>query len=343
MAMRSSEGADLSRLNSFRVSARARSLAILNDRSHLSEVATILRAGEPSLILGGGSNVLFTKDFEGTVLQVCLMGRRVLEARANTDSILVEAHAGESWHDLVTWTLKRGLFGLENLSLIPGSVGAAPVQNIGAYGVELAEVLESVEALNIEDGQLYRLSREACELGYRDSIFRRAGGQVRWLIVSVRLALSTSAKPRLVYSDLEREFSHRHPPPSPTEVAEAVCRIRQRKLPDPKQLGNAGSFFRNPTLDQQSAEQLKARHPEMPIWPNAMNTSGFKLPAAWLIERCGWKGARRGDAGVHSEHALVLVNYGKATGSEIAALAADIQASVFEQFGVRLEPEVVFV
>lgn len=343
MALRSSEGADLSHLNSFNVSARARRLAILNDRSHLSEVASILRAAEPSLILGGGSNVLFTKDFEGTVLQVCMMGRRVLEPRPRTDSILVEAHAGESWHDLVNWTLKQGLFGLENLSLIPGSVGAAPVQNIGAYGVELADVLESVEALNIEDGQLYRLSRDACGLGYRDSIFRHADAQSRWLIVSVRLALSTTAKPRLGYSDLEREFANRHTPPSPTEIAQAVCRIRQRKLPDPRHLGNAGSFFRNPALDQRAAEQLRVRHPELPIWANAMNASSVKLPAAWLIERCGWKGVRRGDAGVHSEHALVLVNYGRATGSEIAGLAADIQNSVFEEFGIRLKPEVVLV
>ncbi len=345
MTLRVLDGADLSGLNSFGVAVRARRLVELTRREDISEAADWLLRDGDGLVLGAGTNVLFRRDFDATVLRVALRGRhRVAQTGSGNEArTLVDIAAGEPWHELVEWTLAQGLSGLENLALIPGSVGAAPVQNIGAYGVELGEVLDSVEALNLEDGRLRRLRAEDCGLGYRSSIFRRTDGKSRWLILSIRLALFQTHRPRLDYADLAREFGQTAQTPSAREIADAVSRIRRRKLPDPKQLGNAGSFFRNPVVDQDFAEMIRAQHPGLRAWPDPDRPDRVKLAAGWLIEACGWKGLRRGDAGVHQDHALVLVNRGQATGADIAGLAAEIQASVLERFNIRLDPEVVIV
>lgn len=348
MPLAITESADLSALNAFGIAARARQLITLTDEADAPEAIDQLRSAPRSLLLGAGSNLLFTGDVDGTVLKVSLTGRKVADAAIagvglDDTTVLVEAAAGEPWHDFVLWTLAQGLSGLENLALIPGSVGAAPVQNIGAYGVELREHLHSVRALSLEDGRSCEFAAAECGFGYRDSRFRSRTGRSQWLILSVRFALSRYPRPTLHYPDLQTAFPPTAPPPSPLAIARAVCAIRERKLPNPAELGNAGSFFRNPVVDATHADRLAAKHPGLPVYRDPATPHQAKLPAGWLIEQCGWKGARRGDAGVHTQHALVLVNYGRARGADIAALAADIQASVFERFGVRLEPEVVFV
>ena len=344
MPLAITDSADLSALNSFGIAARARQLITLTDEADAPEAVEQLRSAPQSLLLGAGSNLLFTGDVDGTVLKVSLAGRKVIsEGTAAHDNVIVEAAAGEPWHDFVLWTLSLGLSGLENLALIPGSVGAAPVQNIGAYGVELREHLHSVNALSLEDGRRSEFAAEDCRFAYRDSRFRRLAGQSRWLILSVRFTLSRHPRPRLHYPDLRKAFPPSAPCPSPIQIANTVCAIRRSKLPDPAQLGNAGSFFRNPVVDSEQADQLACDHPGIPIYRDATAPHQAKLAAGWLIEQCGWKGARRGDAGVHAQHALVLVNHGKARGADIAALAADIQSSVVERFGVQLQPEVVFV
>ncbi len=348
MPLAITESADLSALNAFGIAARARQLITLTDEADAPEAIDQLRSAPRSLLLGAGSNLLFTGDVDGTVLKVSLTGRKVADAAIagvglDDTTVLVEAAAGEPWHDFVLWTLAQGLSGLENLALIPGSVGAAPVQNIGAYGVELREHLHSVRALSLEDGRSCEFAAAECGFGYRDSRFRSRTGRAQWLILSVRFALSRYPRPTLHYPDLQTAFPPTAPPPSPLAIARAVCAIRERKLPNPAELGNAGSFFRNPVVDATHADRLAANHPGLPVYRDPATPHQAKLPAGWLIEQCGWKGARRGDAGVHTQHALVLVNYGRARGADIAALAADIQASVFERFGVRLEPEVVFV
>lgn len=348
MPLAITESADLSALNAFGIAARARQLITLTDEADAPEAIDQLRSAPRSLLLGAGSNLLFTGDVDGTVLKVSLTGRKVADAAIagvglDDATVLVEAAAGEPWHDFVLWTLAQGLSGLENLALIPGSVGAAPVQNIGAYGVELREHLHSVRALSLEDGRSCEFAAAECGFGYRDSRFRSRTGRSQWLILSVRFALSRYPRPTLHYPDLQTAFPPTAPPPSPLAIARAVCAIRERKLPNPAELGNAGSFFRNPVVDATHADRLAANHPGLPVYRDPATPHQAKLPAGWLIEQCGWKGARRGDAGVHTQHALVLVNYGRARGADIAALAADIQASVFERFGVRLEPEVVFV
>lgn len=340
------ESADLSRFNSFAISACARRLVQFTHPAQIPDVARLLRDESDWLILGAGSNVLFTDDFDGTVVRVGLRGRAIVATQpcsTDADRVIVSAAAGESWSDLVDWTLSEGLFGLENLSLIPGSVGAAPVQNIGAYGVEISECIDGVEALNLADGKVYHLSREDCGLRYRDSVFKRAGTRPHWLILSVRLALSRTPRPRLHYADLARAFAGRTALPSPHEVAQTVCHIRRSKLPDPLTLANAGSFFRNPVIDRAAADALATHHPGIKMWPEDGQPDSVRLAAGWLIEQCGWKGYRRGDAGVHADHALVLVNHGRARGRDIALLAEDIQQSVQNRFGVRLDPEVVII
>jgi UDP-N-acetylmuramate dehydrogenase len=352
MTLAVTEDASLAGLNSFRVEARARRLAVLSQREDLSHAAELLRAQSESLILGSGSNILFTRDFDGTVLQVSLKGREILNEQVSPtqeDTVLVRAEAGESWHDFVMWTVEQGLSGVENLALIPGSVGAAPVQNIGAYGVELKDVLHSVEALSLQDGRIHRLTPEQCGLGYRHSVFRRQSDRAKWLIVSVCFTLSRRPSPKIHYIDLAKEFAGSSrsagsiQSPSTADVAEAVIRIRRRKLPDPDHLGNAGSFFRNPVLELSQAQTLIGKFPDLPNWPDPDFPDRIKIAAGWLIERCGWKGKREGDAGVHENHALVLVNHGQARGAQIARLAKAIQESVADRFDIWLEPEVVLV
>lgn len=338
MPIRVSQNASLQALNTFGVRARAARLVDVQDPAELPAAVALARQRPPVLVLGAGSNLLFTRDHEGTVLHLRTRGRREL---ASTGSeVVVEGEAGEDWDDFVRWTLSRGLFGLENLSRIPGSVGASPIQNIGAYGVEMRERFAGLTAIDLSDGQEREFAEADCGFGYRDSVFRRAAPG-RWLVTRVRFRLSREPRPRLDYGELRAELAARGcVAPSPQDVADAVSAIRARKLPDPAVLGNAGSFFKNPVVPEQLARALQAREPQLAWWPDP---AGAKLSAAWLIERCGWKGVREGDAGVHASHALVLVNYGDASGAQILALAQRIRASVLERFGVALESEPVIV
>jgi UDP-N-acetylmuramate dehydrogenase len=330
------ENARLDARNTFGVAARAPMLVEVSDAAALPELFgyAMLRDG-PVLVLGSGSNMLFAGDPEGAVL--ALGAQRIAIIADDGDRVTVRADAGVEWHALVLWTLGHGLAGLENLALIPGTVGAAPIQNIGAYGVEVREHIHVVEAFERANGQLQRLDREACAFAYRDSLFKRE--PERYVVTAVEFALSRVPHPRLDYAGLGDELMAMGiDAPRPSQVAEAVCRIRRRKLPDPAVLGNAGSFFKNPLVPMARADALQDAHPALPMFHTG-DDAMRKLSAAWLIDACGWKGHRDGDAGVAASHALVLVNHGAATGMQLLALARRIAASVQERFGVSLEPE----
>jgi UDP-N-acetylmuramate dehydrogenase len=330
------DDAPLAGLNSLGVAARARRLVVLDDPSALAEALAATAGFGERLVLGGGSNILFAGDFDGAVLLVRTRGRRLVPF---ADEARLIAAAGESWDELVDWSLSQGYAGLENLAMIPGSCGAAAIQNIGAYGLELADRFDSLLATDLEKGTTREFSLEDCRFGYRDSVFKQPGGD-RWLIQELRLRVG-GCPPVLEYADLRHRFPSDAPTPDAARIADAVRAIRRAKLPDPRLLGNAGSFFKNPVVDELRAAELRRREPAMPLFqaPDAHGQPRFKVPAGWLIERCGWKGCRRGDAGIHAEHALVLVNHGRASGAELLALARDIQASVASRYGIALEPE----
>ncbi len=327
--------ADLRPRNSFGVAARAATLVEVDDPAALpAALADPAVQGRPLLPLGGGSNLLFAGDADGVVLALRATGIAILEADGTRT--IVRAEAGCGWHDCVAWTLAQGLGGLENLALIPGTVGAAPIQNIGAYGVELDQRIHAVEAYDRDRGAFVRLSPGECDFAYRDSRFRHE--PERWLVVAVEFALTRRAALQLDYAGLRAELEAMAiAAPTPADVAAAVVRIRRRKLPDPAVVGNAGSFFKNPIVPAPLADALRAAHPALPVF--AAGDGRHKLSAAWLIDACGWKGVRDGDAGVSPDHALVLVNHGGAGGADILALARRIAASVEARFGVALEPE----
>jgi len=333
--MKRSFNASLKTLNSFAVEARASQLLELEDDADLQTFTGEFRFDPASdLVLGGGSNILFAGDVEGTVILNRVPGKKIIEDYG--DTVLVEACAGENWHDLVTWSLDEGLSGLENLSLIPGLCGAAPIQNIGAYGVELSSVLDSVKVLDLVDGGEQTFGLNDCQLAYRNSRFKTEID--RYLVTHIRLRLRRDFEARLDYPDLRDELETMDiQSPTARQVSEAVIRLRRRKLPDPKACGNAGSFFKNPVIDQLLANSLKRDFPGLPIHPAGDGT--VKLSAAWLIEQCGWKGRSVGDAAVSKKHSLVLVNRGKATGSELLELATSIRNSVQDEFDIELEPE----
>lgn len=320
----------LQSLNTFGLDASAYALVEIESE----EDVLALPGFDPArdLVLGGGSNVVFLSDVPGTVYLNRIRGLEIIGEDA--DTVTVEAGAGENWHELVLWSLVQGLNGLENLSLIPGSVGAAPIQNIGAYGVELASVLESVTAWDWLTSTWAVLERNDCKLAYRDSLFK-SSGRDRFLITSVRLRLSRRFSPRIDYRGLAEELAGVEL--TAGAVSEAVIRLRRRKLPDPAVVGNAGSFFKNPVVDKALAEDLRVRHPGLPAWGLAGDQT--KLSAAWMIQSCGLKGLRQGGAGVSEQHALVLVNTGGASGHDVGALTVKVQKSVFESFGVHLEAE----
>lgn len=330
----------LDRLNTFGIAAKARAYLAVQSADALSALhARADLSAMPRLVLGGGSNLLLTRDFPGLVLHMCTRG--VALSGEDERAWYVTAAAGENWHRLVCWTLDQGLGGLENLSLIPGCVGAAPIQNIGAYGVELEERFESLRAFDFSSGETVVMNRAACRFGYRDSAFKHALRE-RAVILDVTFSLPKRWTPTLRYADVAQELDRRGiSTPTAAQIGEAVIAIRTRKLPDPSVLGNAGSFFKNPVAPQALRDALLARFPHMVshIQPDG----SFKLAAGWLIDQCGWKGKNLGRAGVYEKQALVLVNRGGASGREIADLAAAIQADVLAKFGVRLEPEPVFV
>ncbi len=325
----------LAAMNTFGVAAHAARLVRVHSQREVRQLVDHAELGVlPKLVLGSGSNLLLTRDPQELVVKIEIGGLRVL--RDDADATILEAGAGVGWHDLVRWSLEQGLGGLENLALIPGTAGAAPVQNIGAYGLELAQRFDSLDAVDLTTGRVVTLDATACRFGYRDSLFKHelAGKSI---ITQLRLRLPKPWKPVLGYADLERHFARLGiAAPDAWQIFEAVCAIRRAKLPDPAVLGNAGSFFKNPIMSADQALQLQKQHAGLPVF-NAPD--GKKLSAAWLIEACGWKGFREGDAGVSDKHALVLVNHGKATGAQIWSLAQRIRDSVQEKFGVRLEPE----
>jgi UDP-N-acetylmuramate dehydrogenase len=338
--------------NTFGIAARARRFARVPSEAALQ---ALIRHPDwhPNevLVLGGGSNIVLTSDVQALVLKVEIMGRRLVEA--DERGWLIEAGAGENWHGLVAWTLAQGWPGLENLALIPGTVGAAPVQNIGAYGVELQDRFDSLDAIDLETGRPFSLHAAQCGFGYRDSVFKhvRAGTRGlglagRALITRVRFWLPRPWRPVLGYLDLEKKRAETGiADPTPQQVFDWVCAIRRAKLPDPAVLGNVGSFFKNPTVTPEQCADIIARDPKVVHYP--MPDGSIKLAAGWLIDACGWKGKTVGHAGVYDKQALVLVNRGTAlhpcTGGEVMTLAKAIQTSVYERFGIRLEPEPVVV
>ncbi|NNL04056.1 MAG: UDP-N-acetylmuramate dehydrogenase [Xanthomonadales bacterium] len=330
--MKATPDASLQALNSFGLSAQARLLAVIE---HEEDILA-LPAFDPAFdfMMGGGSNVIFVSDVPGTLYLNRITGKHIVDDNGST--VRVEIGAGENWHQLVRWSLDQGLHGLENLALIPGSVGAAPIQNIGAYGVELSSVLESVTAWDWYSASWVSLSREDCRLAYRDSLFRSAEPD-RYLITSVEFKLSRQFKPQLDHAELREELCHPPDKASARDVFDAVVRLRRRKLPDPSLTGNAGSFFKNPIVDENIARELQEHHPGIPRWPSPDGRT--KVSAAWMIESCGLKGVREGGAGVSEQHALAIVNHGGASGHDVSTLAVEIQKAVYERFGVRLEPE----
>ncbi|GAB3236791.1 UDP-N-acetylmuramate dehydrogenase [Hymenobacter seoulensis] len=323
--------------NTFGLDVKARLFARFTSVDELRALLALpeLQATQ-KLILGGGSNLLFTQDFDGIVLKNEIRGLDIISQ--DEETALVRAGAGESWHGLVQYTLEQDLSGIENLSLIPGTVGAAPLQNIGAYGSELKDTFERLEALEISTGQLRTFSASECGFGYRESVFK---GPLKnqFIVTGVVLRLSRQAKPNISYGAIKTTLEDMgiEGDATPRQISEAVMQIRRSKLPDPTQIGNAGSFFKNPEVSQAKYDELKAQHPEIPGYPVP---GGVKVPAGWLIEQCGWKGQRRGAHGVHDKQALVLVNHGGAQGHDIRELAFDIIASVREKFGIELHPEV---
>ncbi len=297
-------------------------------------------ADEKHIILGGGSNCLFLDDyFEGLVLLIKNKGITIVEESDN--SVIVSVAAGENWSDFVDSMVVRGYGGLENLSLIPGKVGAAPIQNIGAYGVELMDVFVGLQALDLHTRELVNFNREACEFGYRSSLFKTSDKD-RYVILSIDVMLHKNHTPNISYGSVTKALQQKGiTKPGISDVAQIVKEIRQAKLPDPAVLGNAGSFFKNPLVHNLVFQNLKNDYPELRGYPESYETT--KISAAWLIEKAGWKGKRIGDAGVHTKQALVLVNYGKANGRDIYSLAMEIQQDVKNKFGVVLEPEVNFI
>ena len=338
--------------NSFGISAKALQLVRVHAEADVHAVlADAALCDAPKFVLGGGSNIVLTGDVKPLVLKVEMKGMRLVE---ETDKAwIVEAAAGEKWHDLVAWTLEQGWPGLENMALIPGTVGASPVQNIGAYGVELQDRFHSLDAIDLTTGHSFSLDAAQCAFGYRDSVFKHESSGAnglglagKALITRVRFLLRKDWKPVLGYLDLERKMAETGiSQPTAQQIFEWVCAIRQAKLPDPAVIGNAGSFFKNPTVTQDQCDDIIAREPKVVHY--LLDDGRIKLAAGWLIDACGWKGKTVGNAGVYEKQALVLVNVGGSehpcTGGEVMTLAKAIQTSVYERFGIRLEPEPVVV
>ncbi len=330
---------ELGPLNTLALPGRAARFARIDTAAALRDP---LLAQEPRFILGGGSNLVLGGDVDRLVLHMAIPGKRLLGEDA--EAFYVEAGAGENWHDFVQWTLARGWPGLENLSLIPGTVGAAPIQNIGAYGLEVGELLQSVSAWDFERQAEVGFNRDDCRFAYRDSRFKREGWHLngRLAITAVLFRLPKAWRPNCRYADVAQELLARDiAAPTARDIADAVIAVRQRKLPDPARLPNAGSFFHNPVLDAAPAAALKAAHPGLPCYPQA--DGRVKLAAGWLIEQAGWKGKALGPVGMYEKQALVLVNHGGATGHDVRRTMAAVQASVSEKFGVALTPEPIFL
>lgn len=319
--------------NTFGITVQAAECVEVHSVEELREAS---QTDLPLLILGGGSNILFTQDVEGRVILNKIVGKEIIEE--DEKSVLLKIGSGENWHELVLWTIAQGWAGIENLSLIPGTVGAAPIQNIGAYGVELQDVFDRLEAIELATGDLKNFYKKDCNFGYRDSVFKQAW-KGKLYITAVYLKLSKLPQFNTSYGAIQDIIAAQGKKEITAKIiSDAVIAIRRQKLPDPAEIGNGGSFFKNPVLHKIAFELLQAKYPTMPYY--IITDGQVKIPAAWLIQTAGWKGHRVGDAGVHKNQALVLVNYGKAQGSEIWNLAQTIQQAVYTQFGITLEPEI---
>ncbi len=359
LAMLVQKNVPLQALNTFHIVARANALAQITCEEDVHALMNDPQwAPTPKFVLGGGSNIVLTGDVKPLVLKVEVVGRRLVGETAR--HFIVESGAGENWHDVVAWTLAQGYPGLENMALIPGTVGAAPVQNIGAYGVELQDRFDSLDAIDLQTGEVFTLNAAQCAFGYRDSVFKHSsagstdkgqqamGLKDRALILRVRFALPKVWRPVLGYADIDKKMAEQAcTQPSAQQLFDWVCAIRRAKLPDPAVIGNVGSFFKNPTVSSEQCADIIARDPKVVYY--RLDNGTFKLAAGWLIDACGWRGKTVGMAGVYEKQALVLVNRGSvqghdgATGGEVMTLAKSIQTSVYERFGIRLEIEPVVV
>ena len=335
--------ANLARRNTLALPSHAALFARISSADQLTALADTCSPSDTRLsILGGGSTLVLSGDFDGLVLHMAIPGRALVAEDA--DAWYVRAGAGENWHDFVQWTLVQGWPGLENLSLIPGTVGAAPIQNIGAYGLEVAERFHSLSAFDMERGESVRFDRTACRFGYRDSVFKQEGWHLegRFVITDVTFRLPRQWQPLTRYADIAGELAAREVvTPTAQQIADAVIAVRQRKLPDPARIPNTGSFFHNPVVDAATADRLVAENPGLPHYPQA--DGRVKLAAGWLIDQAGWKGRDLGPVGMYEKQALVLVNRGGATGAHVTALMRAVQSDVRERFGVELTPEPVFL
>ncbi len=358
-AMLVQKNVPLQPFNTFHIVAKAHALVRISGESDVQALLADPKwAASPKFVLGGGSNIVLTGDVKPLVLKVEVMGRRLAQETAK--AFIVEAGAGEDWHDFVTWTLESGYPGLENMALIPGTVGASPVQNIGAYGVELQDRFDSLDAIDLQTGQIFTLNAAQCAFGYRDSVFKHTsasdatvghqavGLKDRALILRVRFALPKPWKPVLGYADIDKKMAEQGvTQPTARQLYDWVCAIRRAKLPDPDVTGNAGSFFKNPTVSPEQCADIIARDPKVVHY--VLADGSVKLAAGWLIDACGWRGKSVGQAGVYEKQALVLVNRGSgvdgsgATGGEVMTLAKAIQTSVYERFGILLQTEPVII
>lgn len=331
------ENVHLAPFNTMGVKVKARYFVEVHSVDELIEAIIFSEENSlPFLVLGGGSNLLFKSDFSGLVILNRISG--IQNIQEDEHHVTMKIGAGENWHELVIHCVEQGFSGIENLSLIPGTVGAAPIQNIGAYGVELKDVFKSLEALDIETKEVKSFQKNECKFGYRDSVFKKEL-KGKTIITSVSLQLSKDAQPNFEYQSLKDNLAEKGiNSPTIKEVSDAVIEVRQSKLPDPKEIGNTGSFFKNPVISVYQYDELKRHYSNLPGYP--VSERFVKVPAGWLIEQAGWKGKRVGDAGVHARQALVLVNHGEATGEEIWSLAMDIVNSIEQKFDIRLTPEV---
>ena len=326
----------LKKYNTFGIEAKAKQFVAVHSIYELEKILKQYNS-QKKFILGGGSNMLLTKDIDALVIHIDLKGKKIIEE--NEDFVWVESQAGENWHEFVLWTIDQNFGGLENMSLIPGNVGTTPVQNIGAYGTEIKDTMVSCQAMNIETQQMTNFLNADCHFGYRESIFKQEVKD-QFIITSVVFKLTKrNHKINISYGDIAAELTKKNTiHPTLKDVSNAVIAIRQSKLPDPKELGNSGSFFKNPILNKTDFDIIHQKFPEMKYYE--ISESQVKVPAGWLIEQAGFKGKRFGDAGIHKNQALVLVNYGNATGQEILNVSKDIQKTIFDTFGIAIEAEV---
>lgn len=322
--------------NTFKINAQASDLSNFASLEQLEQLLADKDDTQPLLVLGGGSNILFTRDFEGLIIKNEITEKQLV--REDNDYYFIKAGAGENWHRFVLYCLENNYYGIENLSLIPGCIGASPIQNIGAYGVEIKDVFHELEAYDLVEKRTRIFQHDECAFGYRDSVFKQHFRN-RFVILNVTYRLNRQPAIHTSYGAVEQELEKMGvTAPSPKAISDAIIRIRSSKLPDPAIIGNAGSFFKNPVVPQALFDNIKTTHPSIPGFPAAPGHT--KVPAGWLIEQCGWKGYRKGDAGCYDKQALVLVNYGNATGKEIYNLSEEIIQSVINQFGIQLEREV---